>query len=156
MSRCCRTSVTGTSISALTPRTPIVPFMLASQPGTAIVNCHGSLCVIVGGATSFGASSIEPASTRPMIAKTAPARKNNLILMSRFLLSPPCKSEKKICYLVDSHDLVALEAKASHQSLLIDCEGVDAAMYSVGCEPASHSFIHDADARFSANFQAAC
>ena len=28
--------------AALTPRTPIVPSMPAIQPGTAIVNCHGS------------------------------------------------------------------------------------------------------------------
>jgi hypothetical protein len=79
---------------ALTPRTPIVPLTLDSQPGAAMVNCHGSLSVIDGGAVSFGASSIEPAPTRPMIANTAPARKSNLILMARFLPSPTHKSEK--------------------------------------------------------------
>jgi hypothetical protein len=70
--------------------------MLAIQPGAAIVNCHGSLSVIDGGAVSFDASSSEPAPTRPMIANIAPARKNNFILMSRFLPPPPRKSEKKI------------------------------------------------------------
>src|SRR6266480_403123 len=114
MSRCCRTSSTGTSISALTPRIPIVPFRLASQPGAAIVNCHGSLSVIDGGAASFGASSIEPAPTLPMIANTAPARKKNLILMWPILSSPSAKSEKKInCRLIDPHDLGALETSAS-------------------------------------------
>ena len=88
--------------------------MLGSQPGTAIVNCHGSLCVIDGGAVSFGASSIEPAPTRPMIANSAPARKNNFILMKRFLPSPTCKSEKINYRLVEPHDLGALEAKAGH------------------------------------------
>src|SRR4029077_3657574 len=77
------------------PRTPIVPFMLASQPGAAIVNCHGSLSVIVGAAVSFGASSSEPAPTRPMIANTAPARKSNFILMSR-LYCPRRPNPRKI------------------------------------------------------------
>jgi hypothetical protein len=89
--------------------------MLASQPGAAIVNCHGSLSVIVGGAVSFGASSIEPAPTWPMIANSAPARKNNFILMKRFLPSATCKSEKKInCRLVEPHDLGGMDAKAGH------------------------------------------
>src|SRR5207247_8710348 len=71
------------SISALCPLIPIVPSMPAIQPGAAMVNCHGSLSVIDGGAVSFGASSIEPPPTRPLIANTAPARKDNFILMSR-------------------------------------------------------------------------
>ena len=57
------------------PADPDCPFMLASQPGTAIVNCHGSLSVIDGGAVSFGASSIEPAPTRPMIANSCAREK---------------------------------------------------------------------------------
>jgi hypothetical protein len=80
---------------ALTPRTPIVPFMLASQPGAAIVNCHGSLCVIVRGAVSLGASSREPARRGATVANVAAAKNNNLNLMRRFLLSPTSKTEKK-------------------------------------------------------------
>jgi hypothetical protein len=34
--------------------------------------------------------------------------------------------------LVDPHDLGALQTKASHQTLLIESEGVDAAMHGVG------------------------
>jgi hypothetical protein len=33
----------------------------------------------------------------------------------------------------DPHDLGALEAKAGHQTLLIEREGVDAAMYRFSC-----------------------
>ena len=59
--------------------------------------------------------------------------------MKRFLPSPTYESEKKINYrLVESHDLGALEAKAGHQTLLIERERVDAAMQGVGgegCEP---------------------
>jgi hypothetical protein len=59
--------------------------------------------------------------------------------MKRFLPPPPRKSEKKInCRLIDPHDLGALEAKASHQTLLIEREGVDVAVQGVGgegCEP---------------------
>ena len=47
---------------------------------------------------------------------------------------------KIILLLVDSHDLGALEAKAGHQTLLIEGERVDAAMQGVGGEAARHSF----------------
>jgi hypothetical protein len=49
-------------------------------------------------------------------------------------------------YLVP-HDLGTLEAKAGHQTLLIEREGVDAAMYRVCGEAAGHPFVHDDDAR---------
>src|SRR5439155_6571258 len=155
MSRCCRTSPTGTSISALTPRTPIVPFMLASQPGAAIVNCHGSLCVIVGGAVSFGCSSNEPALIRPTIANSAPVKKSSFALMGRILRWTTGKSEKIYSLSVDPHDLGALEPKACHQTLLIENEGVDPAMQGISAETASHSFINDDDARAGANLPAA-
>jgi hypothetical protein len=45
--------------------------------------------------------------------------------------------------LVDPHDLGALEAKAGHQTLLIESEGVNAAMHGVGGEAAGHPFIHE-------------
>src|SRR5881398_13441 len=95
-------------MSASTPRIPIVPFVLASQPGTAIVKCHGSLSVIDGGAVSFGASSIEPAPTRPMIANTAAARKNNFILMSRLYCSTHLNPRKINCPLVGYVSLVSV------------------------------------------------
>ena len=74
----------------------MVPFVLGSQPGIAMVNCHGSLYVIDGGAVSFGASSIEPARRKPTTANVAPAKNNNLNLMRPFLLSPKFEFEKKI------------------------------------------------------------
>src|SRR5438093_5287157 len=133
MSRCCRTSSIGTSISALIPRIPIVPSKLASQPGAAIVNCHGSLCVIVGGAASFGGSSSVPAFALPTAANTAPENKSNLIFTTGFYghRSP---NPKQILLSLISHDLGALEAKAGHQTLLIEGEGVDAAMQAIGRE----------------------
>jgi hypothetical protein len=55
------------------------------------------------------------------------------------LSSPSAKSERKINYrLINPHDLGALEAKAGHQTLLIESESVDAAMQSVGAKAASH------------------
>src|SRR4029077_20396730 len=89
-------------------RTPIVPFMLDSQPGTAMVNCHGSLSVTDRGAVSFGASTSEPAPTRPLIASTAPARTNNFILMSR-LYCPRRPNPRKInCPLVGYVSVVSV------------------------------------------------
>src|SRR5207249_5390729 len=79
-SRCCRTSVTGTSISASTPRTPIVPFVLASQPGIAIVRCHGSLCVIVGGGASFDVSYVSGPARRTGAEKKMVAIKKRLTI----------------------------------------------------------------------------
>src|SRR5262249_52283655 len=73
------------SMFAFTPRTPIVPLMLGINPGTAIVNCHGSLCVTFGGAVSFGASSREPARTGAASATAAEMNKTNLIFMCRVL-----------------------------------------------------------------------
>src|SRR5207249_11295824 len=58
--------------------------------------------------------------------------------------------------LVDPHDLGALETKAGHQTLLIECEGINAAMHGVGGEAASHSFVHDDDAGAGADLPAAC
>src|SRR5215475_7513675 len=56
----------------VTPRTPMVPSMLGIKPGTAIVNCHGSLWVMLGGAVSFGCRSNVPAAKEPMVAEAAP------------------------------------------------------------------------------------
>jgi hypothetical protein len=44
-----------------------------------------------------------------------------------------------------------LETEAGHQTLLIESEGVNAAMHGVGSEAAGHSFIHDDDARAGAD-----
>ena len=41
----------------------------------AIVNCHGSLCVIDGGVVSFGCSPNLPAANGGMAADVAPANK---------------------------------------------------------------------------------
>jgi hypothetical protein len=48
------------------------------------------------------------------------------------------KPRKNFKISVDPHNLGALEAKAGHQTLLIESESVDAAMQSVGAETASH------------------
>jgi len=48
-----------------------------------------------------------------------------------------------------------LEAKTGHQTLLIEGKGVNAAMQGVGGEAAGHLFVHNDDARASANFPAA-
>jgi hypothetical protein len=56
---------------------------------------------------------------------------------------------------VDPHDFGALEAEAGHQTLLIEDEGVDAAMKGVGREAAGHSFVYDDDARAGADLPAA-
>jgi len=47
--------------------------------------------------------------------------------------------------LVDPRDLGALKTKAAHQTLLIEREGVNAAMDGIGGEAAGHSFVHDDD-----------
>jgi len=73
---------------AFTPRTPMVPSMLGIKPGTAIVNCHGSLWVMLGGAVSFGCSSIVPAAKEPMNADAAPANKKDRTFMCRVLNNP--------------------------------------------------------------------
>src|SRR5438093_13736784 len=96
------------SISALCPFIPIVPSMPAIQPGAAMVNCHGSLSVIGGGAVSFGASSIEPAPTRPMIANTAAVRQDNFILMSRLYCSTHLNPTKITCPLLGYVALVSV------------------------------------------------
>jgi hypothetical protein len=88
------------------------PFHESLQKVIPVVIC-GPCMTIDGGAVSFGARSIEPASTRPMIANSVPARKNNFILMKRFLPSPTRKSEKINRRLVEPHDLGALDAKAA-------------------------------------------
>jgi hypothetical protein len=56
--------------------------------------------------------------------------------------------------LLYSHDLGALETEAIHQTLLVEIEGVDAAMHGIGSEAAGHSFIHDDDARAGADLPA--
>jgi hypothetical protein len=66
------------------------------------------------------------------------------------------KSYKRSTPLVDSHDFGPLETKAGHQTLLIESEGVDAAMHGIGSEAAGHSFIHDDDARAGADLSRAC
>jgi hypothetical protein len=48
-----------------------------------------------------------------------------------------------------------LETKASHQTLLIESESVNATMQGVGGEAPGHPFIHNDDARTSANLPAA-
>ena len=53
------------------------------------------------------------------------------------------------------NDLGTLETEAGHQTLLVESEGVDAAMDGVGGEAASHSFVHDDDARAGADLPAA-
>jgi len=65
------------------------------------------------------------------------------------------KAEEIKWSLVDPRDLGALEAKAGHQTLLIEGEGVDAAVQRVGGEAAGHSFVHDDDARAGADLPAA-
>ena len=66
------------------------------------------------------------------------------------------KAEEIKWSLVDPRDLGALEAKAGHQTLLIEGEGIDTAMQSIGGEAAGHPFVHDDDARAGANLPAAC
>jgi hypothetical protein len=50
-----------------------------------MVKCHGSLCVIVGGAASFEVYGSGPAkrtgAKRMLAANAAPERKNNFVLM---------------------------------------------------------------------------
>jgi len=65
------------------------------------------------------------------------------------------KAEEIKWSLVDPRDLGALEAKAGHQTLLIEGEGIDTAMQSIGGEAAGHPFVHDDDARAGANLPAA-
>ena len=65
------------------------------------------------------------------------------------------KAEEIKWSLVDPRDLGALEAKAGHQTLLIEGEGIDTAMQSTGGEAAGHPFVHDDDARAGANLLAA-
>src|SRR5438105_10549003 len=57
--------------------------------------------------------------------------------------------------LVDPHDLGALETKAGHQTLLIECEGVNAAMHSIGAEAAGPALVHNNNARAGADLPAA-
>src|SRR6266446_9690257 len=57
-------------------------------------------------------------------------------------------------YLVP-HDLGTLKAKAGHQTLLIEGEGINATMQGVGAEAPGHPFVHDDDARAGANLPAA-
>ena len=57
--------------------------------------------------------------------------------------------------LVDPHDFGALETKSRHQTLLIESEGVNAAMHGVGGEAPGHSFVHDHDAGAGADLPAA-
>src|SRR5205814_7512937 len=71
------------------------------------------------------------------------------------LLTDTPKSEKKICHLVNPHNLGALEAKAGHQALLIESEGVNAAMQGVGGEASGHPFVHDDEARVGPDLPAA-
>jgi hypothetical protein len=60
------------------------------QPGDAMVKCHGSLCVIVGGAASFEVYGSGPAKRtgveRMLAAKIASAKKSNFILMRADLI----------------------------------------------------------------------
>src|SRR6266487_691902 len=155
MSRCCRTSSTGTSISALTPRTPIVPSRLANQPGAAMVKCHGSLSVIDGGAVSLGWSSIVPATRRPATTNAATAKQSGFICMGRCYNRRHSKPRKNFKILVNPHDLGTLEAKTGHETLLIESESVDAAMQGVGSEAPGHSLVHDHHAWTSADLPAA-
>src|SRR5206468_3832289 len=90
-----------------------------------------------------------------------PCRQNRVKMLQNFgdgdvdVCVNPANPEKKIRHLVDPHDLGALEAKAGHQTLLIEGEGVDAAVQRVGGEAAGHSFVHDDDARAGADLPAA-
>jgi adenylosuccinate synthase len=47
-----------------------------------------------------------------------------------------------------------LQAKAGHQTLLIEGKSLDAAMQSVGGQAAGHSFVHNDNAWTSANLPA--
>ena len=57
--------------------------------------------------------------------------------------------------LVDSRDLRALEAKAGHQTSLIESESINAAMKGVRAKGPSHSFIYDDNARAGPNLPSA-
>src|SRR5271167_1807062 len=46
----------------------------------------------------------------------------------------------------EPHDFGALQTESRHQTLLVESEGVDAAVHGAGGEAARHSFIHDDDA----------
>src|SRR6266513_3445111 len=96
------------SISALCPLIPIVPSMPAIQPGAAIVKCQGSLSVIVGCVVSFGASSIEPASTLPTAANSVRVKRENLVLMTRFYCPKRPNLRKISCPLVGYVSLVSV------------------------------------------------
>jgi hypothetical protein len=52
------------------------------------------------------------------------------------------------------HNLGTLQTKTRHQTLLIEGEGVDAAMQGVGVEAPCHPFVHDDHARTGADFPA--
>ena len=54
--------------------------------------------------------------------------------------------------LISSRDLRALDTQPGHQAALVKGEGVDAAMHGVVGEAASHSFVHDDDARALTTF----
>src|SRR6266446_5064042 len=142
------------STSTLTPCKPTSPERLAIQPGEPRLKCHWSSVIIGGGAVSFGSSSTGPATKPPTTAATAPAKKNSFVLTGS-ILWPRNRKSKKINRSLVPHDLGTLEAKAGHQTLLIESEGINATMQGVGAEAPGHPFVHDDDARAGANLPAA-
>jgi hypothetical protein len=78
-------------------------------------------------------------------------KKDNFILIARFCGRGRLNPRKIYWSLVDPHDLGTLEAETGHQTLLIESEGVDAAMNGAGGEAPGHSFVHDDDARAGAD-----
>src|SRR6266699_4317448 len=142
------------STCVLTPCKPTSPERLASQPGEARLKCHWSSVIIGGGAVSFGASSTGPATRPPTDAATAHAKKNSFVLTGSILWSRKRKSRKINRSLVP-HDLGTLQAKSGHQTLLIEGEGIDAAMQGVGGQAPGHTLVHDDNAGPSANLPAA-
>ena len=48
---------------------------------------------------------------------------------------------------IDSRDFRSLDTQPSHQSLLIESEGIDAAVHRLGAYSSSHTFIHHDQAR---------
>src|SRR2546423_5773232 len=112
-----------TSTLEVCPCSPMSPETKASQPGNPILNCQGSLSVIVGGgATSFDSSSNGPAATPPTAANSAPAKKDNFILIARFCGRGRLNPRKIHWSLVDPHDFGTLETKTGHQTLLVEWE----------------------------------
>src|SRR5450432_2184890 len=73
-------------------------------------------------------------------------------LRSDFMIDYDCFWIKS----VKSFDFRALDAECGHQALLIESEGVDAAVQCLGVDRASHAFVHDDQARGGSDRPSAC